>query len=59
VSHKIGAAAGKFRSGPPDDVEPGYGIRHSIVARTVEVGGAAIVDSHLDQGTRIDLRWPA
>lgn len=38
---------------------PGYGIRHSITARMQEVGGAAGVDSHPGQGTRVDLRWPA
>lgn len=40
-------------------VPPGYGIRHSIVDRMAEVGGQASVDSHPDQGTRVDLRWPA
>jgi signal transduction histidine kinase len=43
----------------PDTVELGYGIRHSIVDRLAEIGGEATVDSHLGQGTRIDLRWPA
>lgn len=40
-------------------VPPGYGIRHSIVDRMAEVGGQATVDSHPEQGTRVDLRWPA
>lgn len=39
--------------------ELGYGIRHSIIDRMTEVGAAATVDSHPDEGTRIDLRWPA
>jgi signal transduction histidine kinase len=43
----------------PRVVRPGYGIRHSIVDRMAEVGGLATVDSHPDQGTRVDLRWPA
>lgn len=43
----------------PDVVPPGYGIQHSILARMREVGGAAAVDSHPGQGTRVDLRWPA
>jgi signal transduction histidine kinase len=37
----------------------GYGIRHSIIERMTEIGGAATVDSHPGEGTRIDLRWPA
>jgi signal transduction histidine kinase len=37
----------------------GYGIRNSILARVAEVGGAASIDSHPGQGTRVDLRWPA
>lgn len=43
----------------PDNTELGYGIRHSIVERMTEIGGAATVDSHPGEGTRIDLRWPA
>ncbi|GAA0908428.1 ATP-binding protein [Virgisporangium ochraceum] len=43
----------------PDGMPPGYGIRHSILARMREVGGEATVDSHPGQGTRVDLRWPA
>lgn len=43
----------------PDTTEMGYGIRHSIVGPVVEVGGQATVDSHVGEGTRIDLRWPA
>jgi signal transduction histidine kinase len=43
----------------PETTPPGYGIRRSIVARMHEVGGAAGVDSHPGQGTRVDLRWPA
>jgi hypothetical protein len=39
-------------------VRPGYGIRHSIIARMSEIGGQATVDSHPGQGTRVDLRWP-
>jgi anti-sigma regulatory factor (Ser/Thr protein kinase) len=42
----------------PDSTPPGYGIRHSIVARMHEIGGLAVVDSHPGQGTRVDLRWP-
>ncbi|MBM2618778.1 ATP-binding protein [Actinoplanes sp. LDG1-06] len=43
----------------PETTPFGYGIRHSITARMHEVGGAAGVDSHPGQGTRVDLRWPA
>jgi anti-sigma regulatory factor (Ser/Thr protein kinase) len=43
----------------PAAVQLGYGIRNSILARVAEVGGAASVDSHPGQGTRVDLRWPA
>lgn len=43
----------------PETTELGYGIRHSILARMVEIGGTATVDSHPGEGTRIDLRWPA
>ncbi|BCJ55701.1 hypothetical protein Asp14428_71760 [Actinoplanes sp. NBRC 14428] len=43
----------------PDTTPLGYGIRHSITERMREVGGAAGVDSHPGQGTRVDLRWPA
>ena len=43
----------------PDATEFGYGIRHSIVERMAEVDGKATVDSHVGEGTRIDLRWPA
>ncbi|HKT00582.1 MAG TPA: ATP-binding protein [Rugosimonospora sp.] len=43
----------------PDTTPAGYGIRHSITARMREAGGAATVDSHPGQGTRVDLRWPA
>ncbi|MFI5908379.1 sensor histidine kinase [Dactylosporangium sp. NPDC051541] len=43
----------------PDGAVDGYGIPHSIVTRMHEVGGAATVDSHPGQGTRVDLRWPA
>ena len=43
----------------PEATELGYGIRHSIVERMTEVGGAATVDSHPGEGTRVDLRWPA
>jgi signal transduction histidine kinase len=43
----------------PDDTALGYGIRHSIIDRMTEIGGAATVDSHPGEGTRIDLRWPA
>jgi histidine kinase/DNA gyrase B/HSP90-like ATPase len=42
----------------PDTTEHGYGIRHSILARMIEVGGTATVDSHPGEGTRVDLRWP-
>ncbi|MCA2219104.1 sensor histidine kinase [Jidongwangia harbinensis] len=42
----------------PDLTPPGYGIRQSITTRMGEVGGAATVDSHPGQGTRVDLRWP-
>ncbi|MEA5360894.1 hypothetical protein VA596_15205 [Amycolatopsis sp., V23-08] len=42
-----------------DVTEFGYGIRHSIVERMAEVNGKATVDSHVGEGTRIDLRWPA
>jgi len=42
-----------------DTTEFGYGIRYSIVERMAEVGGKATVDSHVGEGTRIDLRWPA
>lgn len=42
----------------PASTRPGYGIRHSIVARMAEVGGEAVVDSHPGQGTRVDLWWP-
>lgn len=43
----------------PATVEFGYGIRHSIIKRMTEIGGAATMDSHPGEGTRIDLRWPA
>jgi signal transduction histidine kinase len=43
----------------PATTKLGYGIRHSIIERMSEVGGAATVDSHPGEGTRIDLRWPA
>jgi signal transduction histidine kinase len=43
----------------PATVHMGYGIRHSIVDPLADVGGLATVDSHPDQGTRVDLRWPA
>ncbi len=43
----------------PETTELGYGIRHSIHTRMVEIGGTATVDSHPGEGTRIDLRWPA
>jgi signal transduction histidine kinase len=43
----------------PEATEPGYGTRHSIIGRMREVGGDATVDSHLGEGTRVDLRWPA
>ncbi|WP_439660221.1 sensor histidine kinase [Lentzea sp. HUAS TT2] len=43
----------------PATTELGYGILHSIIERMTEVGGAAVVDSHPGEGTRIDLRWPA
>jgi signal transduction histidine kinase len=43
----------------PATTELGYGIRHSIIERMSEIGGAATVDSHPGEGTRIDLRWPA
>jgi hypothetical protein len=43
----------------PDLTERGYGIRHSILARMIEIGGTATVDSHPGEGTRVDLRWPA
>ncbi|HEV2778211.1 MAG TPA: ATP-binding protein [Actinophytocola sp.] len=43
----------------PATTELGYGIRHSIIERMTEIGGAATVDSHPGEGTRIDLRWPA
>lgn len=43
----------------PESTPLGYGIRQSITARMHEVGGAAGVDSHPGQGTRVDLRWPA
>jgi signal transduction histidine kinase len=43
----------------PATTEFGYGVRHSIIERMSEVGGAATVDSHPGEGTRIDLRWPA
>ena len=43
----------------PATVEFGYGIRHSIIKRMTEIGGAATVDSHPGEGARIDLRWPA
>lgn len=42
-----------------DATELGYGIRHSIIKRMIEIGGTATVDSHPGEGTRIDLRWPA
>jgi signal transduction histidine kinase len=42
----------------PDTTELGYGIRHSIIQRMIEVGGTAAVASHPGEGTRIDLRWP-
>lgn len=42
----------------PEQVPPGYGIRHSITGRMEEIGGVATIDSHPDQGTRVDLRWP-
>jgi len=42
-----------------DVAELGYGIRHSIIKRMIEIGGTATVDSHPGEGTRIDLRWPA
>ncbi|MFL6075473.1 MAG: sensor histidine kinase [Mycobacteriales bacterium] len=42
----------------PRSIGPGYGIRHSIIDRMDELGGAATVDSHPGQGTRVDLRWP-
>ncbi|WP_035852729.1 sensor histidine kinase [Cryptosporangium arvum] len=43
----------------PETTALGYGIQQSITARMVEVGGAASVDSHPGEGTRVDLRWPA
>ncbi|MFG1923065.1 sensor histidine kinase [Cryptosporangium sp. NPDC048952] len=43
----------------PETTELGYGIQQSITARMTEVGGAAGVDSHPGEGTRVDLRWPA
>lgn len=43
----------------PDTTELGYGIRHSIIKRMIEIGGTATVASHPGEGTRVDLRWPA
>ncbi len=43
----------------PATTEFGYGIRHSVIDRMTEIGGAATVDSHPGEGTRIDMRWPA
>lgn len=43
----------------PDTTELGYGIRHSIIKRMIEISGTATVTSHPGEGTRIDLRWPA
>ena len=43
----------------PATVDHGHGIRRSILQRMAEVGGAATIDSHPGEGTRIDLRWPA
>lgn len=43
----------------PDATELGYGIRHSIIKRMIEIGGTATVASHPGEGTRVDLRWPA
>jgi signal transduction histidine kinase len=42
-----------------DTTELGYGIRHSIIKRLIEIGGTATVASHPGEGTRVDLRWPA
>jgi signal transduction histidine kinase len=42
-----------------DITDLGYGIRHSIIKRMIEIGGTATVDSHPGEGTRIDLQWPA
>jgi signal transduction histidine kinase len=43
----------------PDITDLGYGIRHSIINQMTTIGGAATLDSHPGEGTRIDLRWPA
>ncbi|GAA3396346.1 sensor histidine kinase [Cryptosporangium minutisporangium] len=43
----------------PGTTALGYGIQQSITARMQEVGGAAGIDSHPGEGTRVDLRWPA
>jgi signal transduction histidine kinase len=37
----------------------GLGLRESIAGRMAEAGGAANVDSSPDQGTTVELRWPA
>lgn len=37
----------------------GLGLRDSIAARMVEVGGSATIDSQPGQGTSVELRWPA
>ncbi|MER7954087.1 ATP-binding protein [Streptomyces sp. NPDC096030] len=37
----------------------GTGLRRSVHARMREIGGAAEVDSAPDEGTRVELRWPA
>lgn len=37
----------------------GTGLRQSITARLVAIGGNAEVDSGTDQGTSVQLQWPA
>ncbi|MCX3061368.1 sensor histidine kinase [Streptomyces beihaiensis] len=43
----------------PRRVVPGVGLRSSIAGRLAEAGGAAQVESMPEEGTRVELRWPA
>lgn len=42
----------------PEFITPGLGVSRSIVTRMAEAGGMSLVDSHIGQGTCVELRWP-
>jgi len=42
----------------PGSLSNGLGMSRSITARMAEAGGVSVVDSEVEQGTWVELRWP-